>query len=123
MPVKRVVLAMVVGGLGGLWLGERREPPADPWFAEALLGLSRKDFARALLAVDERLYAAPDDAAAQVLRTRILGELGCAESMAEGEHALVNGDHGRAVSAFQRVGADCRFRPFAATRLEQMGAR
>lgn len=121
--MKRVVLAMMVGGLGGLWLGERPDRPADPWFAEALLGVSRQDFARALLAVDERLYVAPEDAAAQVLRTRILGELGCAEWMAEGEHALVNGNHGRAASAYQRVGADCRFRPFATTRLEQMGAR
>jgi hypothetical protein len=121
--VTRVVLAMMVGGLFGLWLGEREPRQADPWFAEALLGVSRHDFARALLAVDERLYVAPDDPAALVLRARVLAEWGCAESMAEGEHALVNGNHGRAASAFARVAADCRFRPFATTRLEQMGAR
>jgi hypothetical protein len=121
--MKGLLLAMAVGGLAGLAVGERDvAPPPDPWLAEALQGLKGGDLQRALLAVDGRLQLAPDEAAARVLQARLQTELDCERAMSAAEHALVNGDRAAATTAFQRVGSGCRQHPFAQTRLEQIGA-
>jgi hypothetical protein len=120
--MKPLVLAMAVGGLAGLAVGEREVVVPDPWLGEALHAFRGGDFDRALHAAEGRLLVAPTDAAARVLQDRFAFELDCARKMRSAEHALAIGDRAWATFALERIGTRCRQHPFAVTRLEQIGA-
>jgi len=120
--VKPLVLALCVGGLGGLMLGERDEVVLpDPWFSEAVRGMRGGDLVRALAAVQTRLDAAPGDAAASLMLAQLRARYACAQTIDTAEHAAANGNRGTAIAVFRDVKRDCPQYEYALARLNQLG--
>jgi hypothetical protein len=122
--VKALVLATLVGGAGGLYLGQWPEDHRSTWIAEARRGLTgdaqTADLDRALAAVGHVLESGVD-VEAQDLRRELEHQKHCREAFDVGEHRLANHERDGAEAAFTLVaGADCRLSDFARTRLEQI---
>jgi hypothetical protein len=126
--VKALVLATLVGGAGGLWLGRDHISltSRDRLLAEgrvALIG-DRKvsDLRRALSAVKQVLDIDPNDREAVTLNASLRKQLRCRGAVELGEHALANGDLASAMTDFRDVMPECELYDFAQRRLEELDA-
>lgn len=124
--MKALVLATLLGGAAGLWLGHQ---PPDPESARAaLLAQARKaltsdlqtaDIERALAAV-EAAYAMRGDSDAWLLREQLLHQRYCRRQFDNAEHAAAVHDFDGARAYYGRVDEGCKLHEFAVTRLEQI---
>ncbi|MBL8955665.1 MAG: hypothetical protein JNK82_33125 [Myxococcaceae bacterium] len=120
--MKVVVLAIAVGGLAGIGLGERDVPFApDPWLAEAIRGIRSGDLLRADRAIYWRRQLAPDDAAAKVMERYVSAAVECERATRQLESAFVRHDRAAAASAYARLDDGCRAHGYAQARLRQLG--
>jgi hypothetical protein len=129
VPLKGLLVAVVLGGAGGLALGQ--QPVRHGVDRQALMGeataaltgdLQTADLDRALGAVGHLLEDTADDWEAQLLRSKLWHQKRCRARFEEAEHLLAVHACGAARDTFRTLKSDCRLYEFAQLRAAEIQA-